>query len=104
MKRLTFFDLVLFLRSCLTDAAALRWWPDTLLYAARHSGALEVFARSRSRAYFDRVKLLLGVGSKNQLQPILDGFAANPSLVPRWPFESFSPAALIGFNELATRP
>ncbi|MGE0121254.1 MAG: SEFIR domain-containing protein [Dongiaceae bacterium] len=96
-------DFVLFLRSHLHHQAW-NWWPETLLYADRHSAAFEVFARSRSASFFDRSKVLLGVESKEALSPLMDGFAAHRERVPRWQFDTFNPARLLGFDELATKP
>lgn len=98
-------DLVLFLRDRLANPTS-QWhrWPETLLYAGRHSGAFEVFARSRSGSYFNRAKLLLGVNTKEELSPLLEAFVTDPSRVPRWQFDSFNPTDLIGFNEIATKP
>ena len=105
LRHLMQVDLVLFLRSCLANPAShWSWWPETLLYAGRHSGAFEMFARSRSAGYFNRAKMLLGIDTKDDLRPILQAFATNPGLIPHWQGESFSPSVLIGFDEIATRP
>ncbi len=98
-------DFVLFLRDHLDRPDEMRhWWPETLLYADRHSAAFEIFARSKSAAYFEGVKTLLGISSKDALSQLLKTFAADPRCVPSWQFESFSPPALLGFNDLATKP
>lgn len=98
-------DFILFLRDHLDRRQDLGiWWPETLLYVARHSGAFEVFARSRSSSYFKRAKVLVGIDTKDQLQPLLQAFVADVRLLPRWGFESFSPGHLLGFNDIATRP
>lgn len=98
-------DFILFLRSHLDrpeDHQA--WWPETLLYVKRYSGAFEVFARSRSMSYFNRAKFLLGIDTKDQLQPLLEAFSENRRILPRWDHHSFSPSHLLGFNEIATKP
>lgn len=98
-------DFILFLRSYLDRPDGFwRWWPETLLYVDRHSGAFEVFARSRSASYFDRAKVLLGITAKDELQPLIEYFSANERTIPRWQFESFNPSHLLGFNEIATKP
>jgi hypothetical protein len=98
-------DFILFLRPHLDrPEEGLSWYPETLLYVDRHSVAFEVFARSRSSSYFNRAKVLLGVDTKNQLQPLLEEFAAGSRRLPSWGFESFSPVHLLGFNEIATKP
>jgi hypothetical protein len=96
-------DFVLFLR----DRLHLRksWWPETLVYADYlHSSAFEIFARSRSSSYFQKVKILLDIDSKDQLQALLETFAQQSQSLPRWEFDTFNPSKLLGFNEIATRP
>ena len=105
LRHLMQVDLVLFLRSHLPNAAGnWSWWPETLLYAGRHSGAFEIFARSRSTRYFDRAKVLLGVDTKDELRAIIQELGKSPGAIPRWQFESFTPAAWLGLDEIATRP
>lgn len=98
-------DFILFMRDNLDRPNdQWHWWPDTLLYVGRHSGPFEIFARSRSISYFERAKILLGVESKAALVPLLEAFSAERQRIPMWEGTSFSPAGLIGFNELATKP
>ena len=98
-------DFVLFLRHALqrSDNDWL-WWPETLPYVGRYSGAFEVFARSKSSSYFDRAKVLLGVENKETLTPLLEDLARTPSALPRWEFNSINPAALLAFDQIATKP
>jgi len=99
-------DFILFLRDHLDRPKAnWHWRPETLLFASwRHSGAFEVFARSRSSRYFEQAKILLGIDAKDQLQPLLEAFSENRRSLPRWDDQSFSPSHLLGFNEIATKP
>jgi len=99
-------DFVLFIRSWLAPSADAwaehPWFPDTLVY--QHQGAFEIFARARSREYFDRVKVLLGITNKDEIGAILESFKANPQMFPRWQHQSFNASHLIGFETLASRP
>jgi hypothetical protein len=96
-------DLVLFVRSRVNCPSQFKYWfPETLLY--RHSGAFEVFARSRSKSYFDRAKVLLGIDRKEDLEAVLKTFDGAQGWFPRWQYESFNPAYLLGFERLATEP
>ena len=99
-------DFVLFIRSRSAPADLSwhdhYWFPETLVY--RHNGAFELFARSRSKNYFDRVKALLGVKDKTELEMMLKEFSENPRQFPRWQHESFNAAYLLGFDKLATEP
>ncbi|MEI7457354.1 MAG: hypothetical protein WCK93_11595 [Nitrosomonadales bacterium] len=98
-------DFILFMRDNIDRPNdQWHWWPETLLYIVRHSGPLEVFARSRSTSYFERAKILLGVESKAALAPLLEAFGAERQRLPRWEFTTLSPSGLLGFNEIATKP
>lgn len=79
-----------------------RWWPETLLFADRYSRPFEVFARSRSKRYFEKAAVLLGVDSKQAVVDAVDSFV--PADLPRWQFDAFSPAYLPGLEQLATTP
>lgn len=96
-------DLILFLRGQLAKPDE-SWWPFTLLFARHASGPLEVFARARSRAYFDRMKVVLGIKTKEELGALWDEFGRRERYLPRWDYQGFDPSALTGFEELATRP
>jgi hypothetical protein len=79
-----------------------RWWPETLLY--RGHGPFEIFARSVSKSYFEKAKSLLAIETPKDLEPLLASYKDGSQKLPRWEFESFSPAALLGYEHLATRP
>jgi hypothetical protein len=97
-------DFVCFFRADLTDSTGYdRWWPETLLYAARHYGPFELFARSTSKAYLTRTLMLLGISNLDAIKAKLDEYAADRKSLPRWQFDSFSPANLIGFEQLGTK-
>ncbi|WP_370240746.1 SEFIR domain-containing protein [Marisediminitalea sp.] len=97
-------DFILFMRTEIDKESTYdRWWPETLLYARRHHGAFEVFARATSRAYFDKVKCLLNIQDTTDLKELLTLYRDNRQELPRWQFDSFSPSALLGFEQLATK-
>lgn len=98
-------DFIAFMRAeILAEPESPRWWPETLLYLQHSHSAFEVFARASSVAYFDRAKKLIGVENRSDLEPLLKSYKEGTRLLPRWDFESFSPAALLGSDKLATRP
>ncbi|WP_018868546.1 MULTISPECIES: toll/interleukin-1 receptor domain-containing protein [unclassified Thioalkalivibrio] len=80
------------------------WWPETLLYCHRPHGPFEMFARARSRAYFEKIKHLLLIDKPKDLEPLLQSYADRSRRLPRWEFEGFSPVVLLGYKELCTRP
>ena len=98
-------DFVAFIRSELDHFDNWqKWWPETLIWLGRHSSAMEIFARARSRAYFEQLRPLLGVEVKEEMTPLLDSYASGGRKLPKWQFDSFSPKVLLGFDELSTRP
>lgn len=100
-------DFVLYIRDCL-DAIRYdvyqQWWPETLLYAEGREGAFEIFARGQSEEYFNKLKQIFDVENKADMEPLLQAFQDNKLPIPTWQFDTFSPAALMGFQQLATRP
>ena len=93
-------DLVLSLRSRLDyindQSGGVHWLPETLLYAGRLSKPFEIFARSQSIQYFNRMKCLLGIKNKEELVPLLKMYQ----------FQSRFPVylgGLIAYEQIATK-
>lgn len=103
-KQLIQADFILFIRGSLNVLryGAMRWYPETLLYS--DSRTLEVFARAQSKVYFDKIKCLFDIESKEDLKPLLKAFDDGSVQLPVWEFESFSPTALLGYQQLAMKP
>jgi hypothetical protein len=80
------------------------WWPETLLYLGHSNSPFEIFARSVSKAYFDRAKVLLAIKAPTDLEPLWKSYQSGARTLPRWNFTSFKPASLLGYNNLATKP
>ncbi len=97
-------DFVLFMRAeIMQPNAYCRWFPDTLLYVGRFHGAFEVFARSSSKSYFEKVKCILGIDKPSDLDELMEAYKTDRQRLPRWDFESFSPSLLLGYEQLATK-
>lgn len=97
-------DFVLFMRAEIMQSNFFTgWFPDTLLYVDRFHSALEVFARSSSKSYFDKVKCILGIDNPSDLSELMETYKTDRQRLPRWQFESFSPSTLIGYAQLATK-
>jgi len=96
-------DFVLFMRAEIQSSNH-RWFPDTLLYIGRFNSPFEVFARSLSKSYFDKAKVILGIDNPSDLNELMTAYKTNNRILPRWQFESFSPSVLLGFQQLATKP
>lgn len=97
-------DFILFLRKEIHSGDSFfGWWPETLLYVERHNRApFEVFARSRSKRFFERTKVLLGIRSKKDLGPLFNGYSQGKRDAPQWNFHSINPAILVGYDKLST--
>jgi hypothetical protein len=93
-------DFLLFMRA---ERDSSRWWPDTLVYVGRFNSAFEIFARSVSRSYFDKVKCLLAIDQVSDLSEQLEGYKTDPRRLPKWDFDSFSPSTLLGFEQLCKK-
>ena len=73
-RQLMHADFVLYMRGCLDtfryEANMYhRWWPETLLYA--DGRAFEIFARAQSPEYLNKLKCLLDIAKKEDLEPAL---------------------------------
>jgi hypothetical protein len=96
-------DFVLYLRSRNSDIWNM-WWPETLLYVGRFGGSFELFARAKSTRYFERIKGLLQVNSKEEFGRAIEEMKSDRDRIPRWKFESISIDQLTGFEALTTTP
>lgn len=81
-----------------------RWWPETLVYLGHFNSPFEIFARSVSKSYFNKSKLLLSIEIPKDLEPLLKSYQDGSRKLPRWQFNGFNPALLFGYEHLATRP
>jgi len=95
-------DFLLFMRDLIAGAGHYSWWPETLLYAERHAGVFEIFARSRSTAYFQRVMPILGIEKKEEIDMAIKKVSEDRHNLPSWGFDRLSPAALLNYEQLGT--
>ncbi len=98
-------DFFLFIHSCLQGGDMWNGWhPISLLYVGFRHAPFEVFARSQSSAYFDKVKLALEIKNKYALVDLCEKFTKGELKAPKWGFESFSPGHLAAIEAVATKP
>jgi hypothetical protein len=102
-------DFVLFFFNSLTSLKEKRamWWPETLVYCREYAPPFEIFARSESLQYFQKVCPLIAVKSKVELGESfkLFGFQNTPLYLPQWNhWHTFSLAGVTNFEKLATKP
>lgn len=97
-------DFVSFMRAEIHETSDFaRWWPETLVYIGHFHSAFEIFARSVSKAYFNRVKGLLGIEFLAELEPLIKSYQEGKRRLPTWQFDTIHPAVLLGYDKLATR-
>ncbi len=97
-------DFLLVMREELnpTDPHRFPWRPMTLLYA---DSTFEMFARAESIRYFNKIKCLLNIATKEDMRPLLDAYTSGDKQFVSWGFERPSPRSLMGFDNLAeTKP
>jgi len=98
-------DFVAFIRADISASDDFsRWWPETLLYVGHYGSSFEIFARAKSKKYFNRVKAILGIESPSDLSALLNSYKQGRRNLPRWEYESFSPSDLLGYESLGTLP
>lgn len=106
-RQLMQMDFILFLRADLSDYDVhARWLPMTLVYLGMDHRPFEIFERSRSSRYFEKVRPFLGGATKEKLEQLLGRYGPKDLYVPDWgdPFHRFAPAVLVGIERLCTRP
>lgn len=97
-------DFILFMRSSLgADGRYWSWWPETLVYLGPFQKQFEIFARSVSRKYFDKIKCLLAIDVPKDLEQLLKDFKEDKKRLPRWECESIYVPTLLGYEKLATK-
>lgn len=96
-------DFILYLRSQSSDVWDM-WWPETLLYIYRFGGPFEMFARAKSRRYFEKITNILQIKDKDGLVSLLAKIRSEPDRIPKWQYEKMNPEALTGIDLIATTP
>jgi len=98
-------DFVAFMRAEFeTRNNYFNWWPETLVYLGPFNDPFELFARSISKSYFNKSKVLLSIDTPNDLEPLLKSYQDGSRRLPSWGPPGIDPALLLGFKHLATRP
>lgn len=97
-------DFVAFMRAEIESQDDYKhWWPETLLYLGHFNSPFEIFARSVSKSYFNKSKVLLAIEEPKDLESLLKSYQDGKRRLPRWEFNGVNPAALLGYEHLATR-
>lgn len=101
-------DFVMFMRDSLAAWDEERrpgWYPETLIFYEEFGGSFEVFARAESKAYFNKMKGMIGVSTKDKLMQILPHFGVPDSVlyIPRWDWYSVSIEQAVNIEKLASK-
>jgi len=82
-----------------------RWWPETLVYAEDFHGSFEIFSRAQSKRYFEKLRIALGINSKDEIVALLEKYNQGTLKIPSFGyFSNFDPGTLINIERLHTRP
>lgn len=97
-------DFIAFLRSRRMDDGWSRWWPESLVYSLHAYGSFEKFARSSSRQYFDRFKVLIAMQTPVEFQEFCAKLVGGQERLPKWDFDTIDVVTLSGAKEIGSRP
>jgi hypothetical protein len=99
-------DFVAFMRAEVDNREGWQtdWYPETLIYAKNFTGPFEIFARSVSKDYFNKSKVLLSIEKPDDLEPLLQSYRNGSRRLPKWNFDNLKAASLLGYKNLASRP
>lgn len=97
-------DFILFLRAELLNLGIYEsWWPDTLVFLGHRYRTLEIFERSRSKSYFERIRPILGNATKEDLENFVESYRGDERSLPRWEGTRLSPSSLMGLQNLCSQ-
>ncbi len=65
---------------------------------------LRFFARAQSTVFFNRLKVVFPIDSKDDLLTLKEAFKSEKLLLPEWHHQAIDPFALIGYDELTSLP
>lgn len=79
------------------------WWPETLVYKTRFAKPFELFARAESIQYFDKIKGILNISDKSNLNELIEAFKDERLYSPKYNYDRIDVAELMAFEKLCTR-
>lgn len=99
-------DFVAFLRAELhAGDGPSGWLPDAQVYSGTVRGPFEIFARARSKSYFDQIKILLGVESRDDIGELMRLYQEGRRQAFRFGWrDEFNPAERVNWSKLALEP
>jgi hypothetical protein len=100
-------DFTLFLRDshlALRRDGYQQWWPATMVYGRTLRAPFEIYARAESQRYFDKLKVMFEIQSKEELEPLIEAFNANRYGLPSWDYMTLNPVLIMNYQKLASLP
>lgn len=101
-------DFTLYLIDCIStfnddEIMYQEWWPETLIYTDHYNSEFEIYLKSKSKKYFERIKCIFDINSKEELNPIFEAFKTKALRCPQWRFNTVNPSYLSGFEKMSTK-
>jgi len=108
-KQLIQSDFVLFLRGAFDSLANKtsygRWYPVTLVYKEAYSDPIEIFARSQSKRYLEKMSVMFGVKTKEDFDALCSAFNGGKMRILGGNFGPlFDLKEILGIDRLSTLP
>lgn len=98
-------DFVLYMRRIFSSSEGYQiWYPVTLIYSGEYPSAFEIFARSKSQKYWEKVKPLLSLSDMSPLNDLVIKITKGEINVPSWGWHRLGVSELLGSTKLATIP
>jgi len=96
-------DFILFLRSeHLYNEPYRRWYPQTLIYSEYQLSPFEIFYRSESLKYFDKIKVAISFEDVNEFKAFIDKYYTGEKNIPSWQFCQINPKILANYERIGT--
>ncbi len=77
-----------------------QWYPETLTFLDNFHGAFEIYARAKSKEYFDKLKPILGIEFPADLSKLIYAYEEENRQLPRG-LKRQTPTRLLGYKNLA---
>lgn len=96
-------DLLARLNQNENDKDFSEWWPVTLVYAEHRSRPFELFARAQQKEYFDKLKRILAIQNKANIDDLVTAIrSGNIQIVRFGGWGTFDLVSLMNYTSLAT--
>lgn len=100
-------DFVCYLSAAIRFRNSFGWYPVTCMYLFDIGGfhrTLELFARAKSRSFFERIKLVFGISNADAFRAEIERLGADYQSLPRWNYEYLDVVNLTNAKEIAMVP